>query len=676
MASTVEADHEEQHRLTAVEGLAALSLDALSSVAYGPEAILVVLVAAGAAALHYSLPITGAIVLLLAALVVSYRQVIEAFPSGGGAYAVSKAHLGTQASLVAAASLIVDYVLNAAVGVSAGIEAVTSAFPVLYDARVWLCLAALAIITGLNLWGVSESAKVFTVPTVLFIAAIAAVILGGLVRTHPAVPLNHQIGPATETIGLLLILKAFASGCSALTGVEAIANAVPEFRKPRARRAQHTEVWLGILLGAMLIGLGILIRKFHVVPQNSTTVLAQLTEASLGHNFAFYAVQLITMVLLALAANTSFGGLPVLTALLARDNFLPHMFGLRADRQVHRYGVVVLALFAAALLVASDGNTQALVPLFAVGVFIGFTLSQLGMVKHWRTQRTPGWKSRAAINGFGAFLTALTTVIELVSKFTEGAWLIVIVIPGLVLLFDQVYRTYAKIGAMLQLGRKPGPPAKLKSLVIVPVGSISRLTAAGINAALSLGDDVVAVNVCFTDPEETAADVAFRQRWQEWRPNVPLVTLRSARRSIARPIVKYLSQIEEEDKYHRLVVLIPEVQPPKFWDYILFNQRGAILDRAIRRGTVNVVVCRLRYRLEQFAHHDAPAVSSSDAASASAAVPAQDVAPASAPDPAAPAAAIAPAPGQDPGRAPASDPAAPTAAPAPAAADPSPRREH
>ena len=316
--------------------------------AYGPEAILVVLVAAGTAGLRYSLPITGAIIILLAALVVSYRQVIAAFPGGGGAYAVAKAHLGARASLVAAASLIVDYVLNAAVGVSAGIAALTSAFPALYGGRVWLCLAALAVITGLNLWGVAESAKVFTVPTLLFIVAIAAVILGGLIRAHPAVPLDHHLGPATETVGLLLILRAFASGCSALTGVEAIANAVPKFRQPRARRAQATEVWLGILLGAMLIGLGALIHKFDVVPHPATTVLAQLTQASLGHDFLFYAVQLITMVLLALAANTSFGGLPVLAALLAKDNYLPHMFGLRADRQVHRYGVVTLALLVAA----------------------------------------------------------------------------------------------------------------------------------------------------------------------------------------------------------------------------------------------------------------------------------------------------------------------------------------
>jgi amino acid transporter len=615
MTTTVAEDGERQ-RLTAVQGLAALSLDALSSVAYGPEAILIVLVAAGAAGLRYSLPVTGAIIVLLTALVVSYRQVIEAFPNGGGAYAVSKAHLGTQASLVAAASLIVDYVLNAAVGVSAGIEALTSAFPGLYGASVWLCLGTLAIITGLNLWGVSESAKVFTVPTVAFIAAMVAVILGGLFRAHPAVVLDTHFGASTEAVGILLVLKAFASGCSALTGVEAIANAVPEFRKPRARRAQHTEVWLGILLGGMLIGLGILIKKFHVVPHSSITVLAQLTEASLGHNFIFYAIQLITMVLLALAANTSFGGLPVLAALLARDNFLPHMFGLRADRQVHRYGVVVLAVLAGALLAASNGNTQALVPLFAVGVFIGFTLSQFGMVRHWRTQRSRGWMSRAVINGVGAVLTAATTIIELVSKFTAGAWLIVLVIPSLVLLFTRVHRTYDRIGALLGIGQTPEPPAKHESLVVVPVASLSRLTAAGISTALSIGDEVIAVTVCFTDPEDEAADVSFRDRWENWHPNVPLITLRSTHRSIAKPIVKYLCDIEAKDKYHKLVVLIPEVQPRRFWDYLFFNQRGVILDRAIRRGTASVVLCRLRYRLEQLAPRtsgDAPAAPSASA---------------------------------------------------------------
>jgi amino acid transporter len=590
---------EERERLTAVGGLAALSLDALSSVAYGPEAILVVLVAAGAAGMRYSLPITISIIVLLAALVISYRQVIAAFPNGGGAYAVSKRHLGTTPSLVAAASLIVDYILNAAVGVSSGVEALTAAFPSLYGARVVLCLLVLALITGVNMWGIAESARIFIVPTALFVLAMVVVIVGGAVRAHPAVALSHSIPSATEAVGTLLILKAFASGCSALTGVEAIANSVPQFRRPRARRAQHTEVGLGVLLGVMLLGLGLLIRRWDVVPQSGTTVLAQLTEGAVGHNAIFYAIQLITLVLLALAANTSFGGLPVLAGLLARDNFLPHFFGLRADRRVFRYGVVVLAVAAALLLVVSGGNTQALIPLFAVGVFIGFTLSQVGMVRHWYTERPSGYRRRALVNGIGAVLTFAATVIELVSKFFAGAWLVAVVIPLLVFLFMSVRRTYARIGAQLEIGRVPPPPQKQASLVVVPVAGMSRLTAEGISTALSLGDDVIAVTVAYTDSDDSdpSVDVSFREEWRQWHPEVPLITLRSSHRSLAKPIVSYLRSIEQEDKYHRLVVLIPEVYPSHPWEWLLHNQRGAILDQAIRRGTQDVVLCRLRYRL-------------------------------------------------------------------------------
>jgi len=599
-------DREERHRLTSFEGIAALSLDALSSVAYGPQAIVIVLAAAGAAALEYTVPVTLAIVVLLAVLVVSYRQVIEAFPAGGGAYAVSSRHLGRQASLIAAASLIVDYVLNAAVGVSAGVAALWSAFPSLYGARVWLCLAVLALITGVNLWGVAESARVFIVPTVLFIIAIAIVIIGGAVRTHPVVTMAGQLPAVTESIGILLLLKAFASGCSALTGVEAIANAVPEFKKPRVRRAQHTEMWLGILLGVMLIGIALLIRKFHVAPSPTETTLAQLAAAAVGKNFLFYAIQLITTVLLALAANTSFGGLPVLASLLARDNNLPHLFRLRADRQVHRYGVVVLAVFAAILLVVARGDTQALIPVFAIGVFVGFTLSQAGMVRHWREQHGDGWALRAFINGLGAVLTTAALAIELVSKFTEGAWLIIIVIPLLVLMFDRIHATYDRIGARLELGKEPAPPQRLSSLVVVPVGGMSRLTSEAISSALSIGDEVVAVTVCFADPEDDEADAEFRQEWEAWHTNVPLITLRTEHRSLAQPVVKYLRTIESEDRYHRLVVLIPEVQPAHWWQWILHNQRGFILQQAIQRGTINVVICRLRYQLATVASDVAP----------------------------------------------------------------------
>src|SRR5580692_12413772 len=293
MTDSSAEDQEDRHRLTAFEGLAALS-----PVAYGPQAIVLVLAAAGAAALDYTLPVTIAIVILLAVLVFSYRQVIEAFPGGGGAYAVASRHLGRQASLIAAASLIVDYILNAAVGVSAGVAALWSAFPTLYGARVWLCLGVLALITGVNLWGVAESARVFIVPTVAFIVSMAVVILGGLFRSKPEVLLaGEHLPQVTAAVGLLLLLKAFASGCSALTGVEAIANAVPEFRKPRVSRAQHTEMWLGILLGAMLIGISVLIRKYHVTPSATETTLAQLTAAAVGRNVIFYAIQLITTVL-------------------------------------------------------------------------------------------------------------------------------------------------------------------------------------------------------------------------------------------------------------------------------------------------------------------------------------------------------------------------------------------
>jgi amino acid transporter len=592
------APAEERSKLTALEGLAALSLDALSSVAYGPQAILIVLATAGLAALHYTLPVTLAIVVLLTVLVVSYRQVIEAFPTGGGAYAVAKAHLGVQPSLIAAASLVVDYVLNAAVGVSAGVEAMTSAFQPLYPERVWICLGVLAFITAANLWGVAESARLFILPTILFIAGIFAVIIAGLLRTHPLPFPQGSVSSTPVTVGILLLLRAFASGCSALTGVEAIANAVPEFRVPRARRAQHTEVGLGVILGLMLIGIAIVAQKYDAKPSATVTSLAQLTWASLGHNFLFYAIQLITTVLLALAANTSFGGLPVLASLLATDNFLPHLFFLKAARQVHRYGVVVLAVLAAALLVVSNGDTQALVPLFAIGVFVGFTLSQAGMVRHWRERRSPGWETRAIINGVGAVFTMAALVIELVSKFTEGAWLVVIVIPAMVMLFSRIHTVYARMGSALQLGQTPDPPTRRSALVVVPVGGMSRLVREGISAALSIGDEVIAVNVCYDDPDDEAANKKLHEQWAQWNPGARLVTLHSSQRSLGPPVVAYLRELERTNSRDELLVLIPEIQAVRPWQRLLHNQRGFVLEQAIQRGTKGVIIARLRYRLD------------------------------------------------------------------------------
>ncbi|MBO0822884.1 MAG: amino acid permease, partial [Actinobacteria bacterium] len=353
----------------------------------------------------------------------------------------------------------------------------------------------------------------------------------------------------------------------------------------------------GVILGLMLIGIAVVAQKFAARPSATTTSLAQLTYASIGHNVMFYGIQLITTVLLGLAANTSFGGLPVLASLLARDNFLPHLFFLRAARQVHRYGVVVLAVAAALLLIVSRGDTQALVPLFAIGVFVGFTLSQAGMVRHWRKQRGPGWETRALVNGVGAVFTTAALVIELVSKFTEGAWLIVIMVPGFVLLFSRIHSVYAGMGAALQIGEIPAPPHRRTALVVVPVSSMSRLVREAMSAALSIGDEVIAVTVCFDDPDEHSANAALRQQWTQWHPKVPLMTLHSQQRSLGPPIVDYLQELERENQRDELVVLIPEVQAARPWRRVLHNQRGFVLEQAIQHGAPDVVICRLRYRL-------------------------------------------------------------------------------
>ncbi|MFH9224907.1 APC family permease [Streptomyces lydicus] len=590
-----------RHRLTALQGLAALSLDAMASVAYGPESIVLVLAAAGSYGLGFTLPVTLAIAALLTVLVASYRQVIAAFPDGGGSYAVAKAHLGRRTALVAAASLLLDYVLNVAVSVTAGVAALTSAFPGLYDDRGAICLAVLVLITGINLRGIVDSAKAFLVPTAVFIGAVLAVIVVGLVRDAPASTVTADghdsvLAHHATSVGALLLLKAFASGCSALTGVEAVANAVPSFRAPAVRRAQRTEVALGALLGVMLIGLSVLIGRFHLQPVAGVTVLAQLADASLGHNAAFYVVQFATMVLLALAANTSFGGLPVLMGLLARDNYLPHVFGLKADRQVHRHGVLALAAVAAVLLVFSGGDVNTLVPLFAIGVFVGFTLCQIGMVRHWRREDSPGRRGKVLLNGFGAVLTGVSALVVTATKFTEGAWLIVIALPLMVLGFEAVHRAYDRIGERLGLGRVPEPPRRAPSLVVVPVSHLSRLTREALNAAVSLGDEVVAVTVTYDDPADRPATEALRRDWELWNPGVELLELPSATRSVGRPIADYVTDLTARRPGTRITVLIPEAEPAHLWQRLLQNQRGAVVAHAVRRDT-DAAICRLRFRL-------------------------------------------------------------------------------
>ena len=417
-----------------------------------------------------TLPVTLAIAALLAVLIASYRQVIAAFPNGGGAYAVAKKHLGDRTSLLAAASLIIDYVLKVAVSIAAGGGDLTSAFPALHGYTVWICLAVLVGITALNLLGIAQSAKVFMLPTVVFVGGIFVVIIGGLLRTEPAaVTAGTAAVSDIHTVGVLLLLKAFSSGCAALTGVEAIANAVPSFQEPRVRRAQRAEVVLGLLLGTMLIGLAVLIEKFSLQPIEGTTVLSQLTEAALGQGVGYYVVQFATVVLLALAANTSYGGLPTLTRLLAEDNCLPHRFAVATPRQVYRYGVLTLGASAAVLVVAAAGNMNALVPLFAIGVFVGFTIAQTGMVAHWWRTRTQGWHWRIVLNGFGALLTFVAAIVTTAMKFTEGAWLIVLVLPVLMIAMERIRHAYTRIGGSRGSGvvpaqpRRPGPRSSCRS---------------------------------------------------------------------------------------------------------------------------------------------------------------------------------------------------------------------
>ncbi len=585
-----------KERITPVEGLSALSLDALTSVAYGPEAIIVVLALAGAGALHLVLPITVAIVVLLAILVFSYRQVIDAYPGGGGAYAVSRANLGPSASLVAGAALIVDYTLTVAVSIAAGVGALTSAFPSLTSATVPICLGILAVITVLNLRGLGETARAFLLPTMLFIVGLLAIIAIGLI--HPLALNTPQPGHSLltahglQTVSVLLVLKAFSAGCSALTGVEAIANGVPLFKEPRVVRAKRTELLLGVILGVMLLGLAILTRRWHIGPRSNQTVLSQIMATAVGRHWAYYFVSLTITVVLALAANTSFGGLPILTSLLARDNYLPHLFSIRDDRQVFGNGIWVLTGLSALLLIAVGGNTNEMIPLFAIGVFTGFTLSQLGLVIHWRKTRPPGWRHRAAINGFGAVITALATAIFLISKFAQGAWVVVLAVPAFVFLFRRIHAYYQRAGLDLGIGIVPGKPAAKRTLVIVPVTSVSRLTRHAISEALSLGQEVIAVSVVIDQGEDSQhAAQALEREWSVWNPGVPLRILHTEYASVVRPIVAFIDEARE-DSSQQIVVLIPVVVPEHVRYRILHNQVDRVLSAALRTRT-DVVIARV-----------------------------------------------------------------------------------
>jgi amino acid transporter len=582
---------DEGHELGVLGGLAALSLDALSSVAYGPEAMALVLVAAGVGALHDIVPLTLVITGMLVLLVISYTQVIAAHPDGGGAYAVAKSELGKWLSLLAAASLVVDYVLTVAVSLAAGAASLGSVFPSLSHHLLLVCLVALAVLTAVNMFGITESAKLLMLPAAVFLISMGAMLVLGAVsfdsHTHIG---SAQRFPVTEALGIVLLLKAFAAGCSAVTGIEAIANGTPAFKEPRAKYAQRTEVTLGVLLAVLLVGIAVMIHVHDVKPRGGVTMLSQLTAGSFGTGWPFYVSNLAVTAVLGLAANTSFGGLPVLMSLLARDHRMPHVFYLRAEKPVYRIGIAALAVAAAALLVAVSADTQRLIPLYAIGVFVGFTISQIGLVRHWRRERPPRWQLRAALNGTGAVMTTVAVFVFLISKFLEGAWVVTIAIPLLMLLFANTESYYAKVAKELRLGKTPPHPRRRQSVVVVPASTVNLLTERAISAALSLGETVVAVAVA-GDEEECAA---IKQGWDDWESGVPIEVLLDSHRSLIRSVLRYVKSIEDEDA--TITVLIPEILPRKRRHEILHNQRGRLLG-AVLKARTDVVIATLPFHI-------------------------------------------------------------------------------
>jgi amino acid transporter len=583
---------EEGHELGVLTGLAALSLDALSSVAYGPEAIVLALIAAGTGPVRDVLPITLVITGMLVLLVVSYTQVIAAHPEGGGAYSVAKANLGRWPSMLAAASVVVDYVLTVAVSLAAGAASLGSVFPSLGHHLLAVSLVGLAILTAVNMFGISESAKLLILPAAVFLLSIFATIVVGALRSHPVAQIGTNLAPfrPTEALGIVLILKAFAAGCSAVTGVEAISNGVPAFREPAVRTAQRTEISLGVLLGVMLVGLSILIRVHNVLPRGGVTVLAQLTAGAFGTGWPFYVSNLAVTAVLAFAANTSFGGLPVLMSLLARDHRLPHAFYLRAEKPIYRIGIFALAIASALLLIAVNATTNALIPMYAIGVFIGFTISQVGLVRHWFGAHSRRWRLRAALNGTGAAMTAIAVVVFLISKFLSGAWVVTIAIPTLMLLFHQTERYYTNVAHELKLGKTPPPPRRRESVVIVPASTVNLLTQRAVSAALSLGQTVVAVAVAGNEEECDR----IRREWDDWSCGVPIEVLLDPQRSLVRTVLRYVKSVENEDA--TIVVLIPEIVPRKRRHEILHNQRARLL-AAVLKARTDVVIAILPFHL-------------------------------------------------------------------------------
>lgn len=567
-------------RLGKVQALAVLSSDALSSVAYATEEILLVLVLAGSGALALTWPVALAIAVLLLIVVSSYYQTIHAYPGGGGAYIVTRENLGTVPSLVAGAALLTDYVLTVAVSISAGVAAVTSAFPVLYPYRVELAVGAIVFITLVNLRGIREAGRVFAVPTYFFITMMFILLAVGVGRValgqQAAIAAQAAVPPASQALTLFLILRAFASGCTALTGIEAIADGVPIFKKPEADNAGRTLLWMAGILVSMFLGITFLARQYHILPLEGETVVSQLGRQVLGNSPAYYLLQAATALILLLAANTSFADFPRLSMWMAQDRFLPRQLANLGDRLVYVNGIGLLGLLASALVMIFGASTHRLIPLYAVGVFISFTLSQLGMVCRWLRTRTPGWRHLAAINAVGATATGVVLVVVAATKFLHGAWIILTLIPLLILGFLTIHRHYQVLAEQLSLEQEWPEPVH-RHTVIVPIAGLHRGVVKALRYAQVLGGDLHVVTVEI-DPEETRH---LLERFRKYFPRVSVDVLPSPYRSVIDPLVEYIDRfVDEEDHY--VTVVIPEFVPRRLWQHLLHNQTAWILRFSLR----------------------------------------------------------------------------------------------
>jgi amino acid transporter len=574
---TAQSRHERLGRATA---LAVFASDALSSVAYATEEILLVLILAGSVALSYSMPIAIGIAGLIAIVTTSYAQTIRAYPAGGGAYIVTKDNLGVIPGLVAAAALLIDYVLTVAVSVAAGVAAVTSALPALYRYRVLICIAAVALISVANLRGIREAGQFFAAPTYFFIVSVGGMVvygsLGAIFDFLPEAPYQSH-GPGLEGVGLFLLLRAFASGCTALTGVEAVSDGVPAFKPPEAHNARIVLYWLGGILIVLFLGITYLAYDFGVVPREHETIMSQLARRIFGGGFLYYEIQAATMLILLLAANTSFADFPRLSFFLARDRFIPRQFANQGDRLVFSNGILILGGLAAALLVAFRGNTHALIPLYAVGVFISFTLSQASMVRRWLRLREEGWWWRMAVSGLGALTTGVVMLTIAGTKFMEGAWIVVLLIPMLVLTFMTMHRHYDEVATQLSLDALE-PPPPLQNTVLVLVGDLHRGVVKALQYAQTLSVNAKAVFVEL-DPERTHR---LEQKWAKWGMGLPLIVLTSPYRSLLGPLLHYVDHILEQGGDNQIVtIVLPEFIPARWWQHLLHNQTALLIKGAM-----------------------------------------------------------------------------------------------